>query len=107
MLQVFAANTAEVLTYHQKELNVSYPQEGWVEQNPMEILDAVHECLNQTVENLKQLSINPADIVAVGITNQRETTILWDTQTGKPLYNAIGNCNLASNNLIVPSHENI
>ncbi|XP_001603134.1 glycerol kinase-like isoform X1 [Nasonia vitripennis] len=86
---VFAANTAEVLTYHQKELKVSYPQEGWVEQDPMEILEAVHECLNQTVENLKQLTINPADIVAIGITNQRETTIVWDTKTGKPLYNAI------------------
>ena len=57
----------------------------------MEILDAVYECLNQTVENLKQLTINPADIVAVGITNQRETSIVWDSQTGKPLYNAIGN----------------
>ncbi|XP_031779656.1 glycerol kinase-like isoform X2 [Nasonia vitripennis] len=55
----------------------------------MEILEAVHECLNQTVENLKQLTINPADIVAIGITNQRETTIVWDTKTGKPLYNAI------------------
>lgn len=79
------------MTYHQKELKISYPQEGWVEQDPIEILDAVYECLNQTVENLKQLAINPADIVAVGITNQRETTIVWDSQTGKPLYNAIGN----------------
>ncbi|KAL7293240.1 hypothetical protein TKK_0013380 [Trichogramma kaykai] len=86
---IFAANTAEVLTYHQKELKVFYPKEGWVEQDPMEILDAVHECLTQTVENLKQLTINPADIVAIGITNQRETTIAWDTQTGKPLHNAI------------------
>ncbi|XP_014203524.2 glycerol kinase-like [Copidosoma floridanum] len=86
---VFTANTAEVLTYHQKKLKLSYPQEGWVEQDPMEILEAVHECLNQTVENLKQLMINPADIVAIGITNQRETTIVWDSQTGKPLYNAI------------------
>ena len=78
------------MTYHQKELKVSYPKEGWVEQDPMEILEATLECLTQTVENLKQLTINPVDIVALGITNQRETTIVWDTETGKPLYNAIG-----------------
>lgn len=40
--------------------------------------------------NLRQLTIDPADIVAIGITNQRETTVVWDSVTGQPLYNAIG-----------------
>ncbi|CAK9813819.1 Glycerol kinase 3 [Anthophora plagiata] len=86
---VFAADTAEVLTYHQVSISQSCPKEGWVEQDPMEILKAVRECLNQTVFNLRQLTIDPSDIVAVGITNQRETTVVWDSITGEPLYNAI------------------
>lgn len=90
VLQVFATNTAEVLTYHQISISRTSPQEGWVEQDPLEILRAVKECLRQTVFNLKQLRIDPADIVAIGITNQRETTVVWDSVTGEPLYNAIG-----------------
>lgn len=87
---MFAADTAEVLTYHQISTSLSYPKEGWVEQDPIEILSAVTECLNQTVINLQQLTIDPSDIVAIGIANQRETTVIWDSITGEPLYNAIG-----------------
>ncbi|XP_032667274.1 glycerol kinase isoform X1 [Odontomachus brunneus] len=86
---VFAANTAEVLTYHQVPISKICPQEGWVEQDPVEILRAVRECLNQTIHNLRQLTIDPSDIVAIGVTNQRETTVVWDSVTGEPLYNAI------------------
>ncbi|XP_071638145.1 glycerol kinase 3 [Temnothorax longispinosus] len=86
---VFAADTAEVLTYHQVSISQTCPKEGWVEQDALEILRAVRECLKQTVFNLKQLTIDPADIVAIGITNQRETTVVWDSVTGEPLYNAI------------------
>ncbi|XP_043516604.1 glycerol kinase-like [Frieseomelitta varia] len=86
---VFAADTAEVLTYHQVSISQSCPKEGWVEQDPIEILQAVRECINQTVFNLRQLTIDPSDIIAIGITNQRETTVVWDSITGEPLYNAI------------------
>ncbi|XP_011640320.1 glycerol kinase-like [Pogonomyrmex barbatus] len=86
---VFAADTAEVLTYHQVSISQICPKEGWVEQDALEILRAVRECLKQTVFNLRQLTIDPADIVAIGITNQRETTVVWDSVTGEPLYNAI------------------
>ncbi|XP_014296710.1 glycerol kinase isoform X3 [Microplitis demolitor] len=86
---VFAADTAEVLTYHQTTVPLIYPHEGWVEQDPVEIITAVRECLNQTVINLEQLRIDPADIVAIGVTNQRETTVVWDHVTGEPLNNAI------------------
>ena len=89
-LKVFAARNAEALTYHQIEISQICPREGWVEQDPVEILNKTKECINQTVENLKQMDINPSDIVATGITNQRETTIVWDKVTGEPLYNAIG-----------------
>jgi glycerol kinase len=55
----------------------------------VELLQTVIECVCKTVENLKNLDIDPGDIKAIGVCNQRETTIVWDKLTGKPLYNAI------------------
>ncbi|XP_022819436.1 glycerol kinase 3-like isoform X2 [Spodoptera litura] len=86
---VFAANTSEVLTYHQITLKRFSPQEGWVEQDALEILNAVLECIEVTTDNLRKLDINPEDVVGIGITNQRETTIVWNSVTGQPLYSAI------------------
>lgn len=87
---MFASKTAEVLTYHQLPIKHITPKEGWVEQDPMEIIHSVFETIKVTCDNLKKLDIDPEDIVAVGITNQRETTVVWDSTTGKPLYNALG-----------------
>lgn len=59
----------------------------------MEILDAVNSCAEQAIEkltNLTSIKYNKTDIIAIGITNQRETIVIWDKFTGKPLYNAIG-----------------
>ncbi|XP_039295816.1 glycerol kinase-like [Nilaparvata lugens] len=93
----FASNTAEVLTYHQREVRLIYPREGWVEQDPLEVMEAVHECIERTVANLRHLDIDPSALVATGISNQRETTVVWDKLTGKPLYNAIGQwCSVSS-----------
>ncbi|CAG9783740.1 unnamed protein product [Diatraea saccharalis] len=86
---VFAANTSEVLTYHQLPLKRFSPRDGWVEQDALEILAAVTECIEVTVDNLRKLDINPEDLVGVGITNQRETSIVWNSVTGQPLYSAI------------------
>ncbi|KAJ1526179.1 hypothetical protein ONE63_009338 [Megalurothrips usitatus] len=86
---VFAARTAEVLTYHQVSVPSLCPNEGWVEQDPLVLMGAVIECVEKTVENLRHLEIDPNDIVAIGVSNQRETTVVWDVITGKPLYNAI------------------
>ena len=63
-----------------------YPQEGWVEHDPMEIWSSQYGVM---MEVLAKSGINPKDISAIGITNQRETTIVWDKNTGKPVYNAI------------------
>lgn len=62
-----------------------------MEQDPTEILIAVQQCIKKAVEILQADSVEPSDIVAVGITNQRETTVVWDSITGEPLHNAIGN----------------
>lgn len=86
---IFKAHSSEVVTFYQKEISQQFPQEGWVEQDPMAILEVVTTCIKKAVEQLVTLGGDPKDIVAIGVTNQRETTIVWDSQTGKPLYNAI------------------
>jgi glycerol kinase len=63
-----------------------YPQPGWVEHDPMEIWDKTRQVVRQT---LKKGRVQAGEIAAVGITNQRETTLAWDSDTGLPLYNAI------------------
>lgn len=70
----------------QQEFKQYFPQSGWVEHNPADIWSTVVQtCKNVFIQN--NVSIN--DIVAIGITNQRETTLVWDKATGEPLYNAI------------------
>ncbi len=63
-----------------------YPQPGWVEHRPQELW---HKTLQVTDAAFQQASCSWADVDSVGITNQRETTILWDKTTGEPVYNAI------------------
>lgn len=86
---LFKAGTAEVVASHQEELAQIHPKEGWVEQDPMEILRIVESCIENTIDKLISLGGCVDDIVSVGITNQRESTVLWDRITGKPLYNSI------------------
>ncbi len=70
----------------QKEFDQYYPGPGWVEHNPMEIWSSE---LSVTTEAMALLDARPENIAAIGITNQRETTIIWDRHTGDPVYNAI------------------
>uniref|UniRef100_A0A4W4GHU0 glycerol kinase n=1 Tax=Electrophorus electricus TaxID=8005 RepID=A0A4W4GHU0_ELEEL len=84
---VFNAKTAELLSHHQVEIQQSFPKEGWVEEDPKEILQSVYECMDRTCEKLTQLNIDISNIKAIGVTNQRETTIVWDKETGEPFYN--------------------
>lgn len=70
----------------QHEFTQIYPHTGWVEHNPMEILFSQ---LQSVMEVMAQSKATAEDIAAIGITNQRETTIVWDKSTGKPIYNAI------------------
>ncbi|XP_034469902.1 glycerol kinase isoform X2 [Hippoglossus hippoglossus] len=86
---VFNSKTAELLSHHQVEIKQSFPKEGWVEEDPKEILNSVYECMERTCEKLTQLNIDISNIKAIGVTNQRETTVVWDKETGEPLYNAI------------------
>nr|XP_044996839.1 glycerol kinase isoform X1 [Jaculus jaculus] len=86
---VFNSKTAELLSHHQVEIKQEFPREGWVEQDPKEILQSVYECIEKTCEKLGQLNIDISNIKAIGVSNQRETTVVWDKLTGEPLYNAL------------------
>lgn len=86
---LFRANTTEVIAFHQESLSSKFPQEGWVEQDPIEILNVVKKCIKHTVEKLEKIGGSVSDIAAVGITNQRESTLVWDKYTGEPLHNLI------------------
>ena len=70
----------------QKEFTQFYPKEGWVEHDPMEIYSSQYAVM---MEVIAQSGVDAREISAIGITNQRETTILWDSATGRPIYNAI------------------
>lgn len=76
----------EIVAKGQYEFQQIYPNSGWVEHNPYEILDSQLRSVSSALFNG---GIDPKEIAAIGITNQRETTILWDKETGKPVYNAI------------------
>lgn len=70
----------------QREFGQHYPKPGWVEHDPMEIYSSQYSVLTEV---LAQSGVDPAQVAAIGITNQRETTIVWDRETGRPVYNAI------------------
>jgi glycerol kinase len=75
-----------IVAQGQREFQQIYPQGGWVEHDPFEILTSQ---MSSVVEVLGKAGLRPRDLAAVGITNQRETTIVWDRETGRPVYNAI------------------
>ena len=76
----------DICSVAQKEFTQYFPQPGWVEHDPKEIWSSQYGVM---LEAMRQLGSNGADIAAIGITNQRETTIVWDAETGEPVYNAI------------------
>ncbi|PVU94709.1 hypothetical protein BB561_002309 [Smittium simulii] len=81
--------SGKVITSHQVEYTNSYPEPGWVQKSPEEILSSVNESIDECLSKLDKAGYSASDIVSVGITNQRETTIAWDSETGEPLYDAI------------------
>src|SRR6266540_3624493 len=79
-------HSGKVVCFDQKEHEQIYPKPGWVEHRPDEIWERTQTVIKG---GLAKGNIDPKDIAAVGVTNQRETTVVWDKKTGKPYYNAI------------------
>jgi len=94
-----------LITYYQETIQIITPNPGWVEQDPNEILNKTILCIEKAIEQLHELGYNKSNIkgtnkktkesnlkifsLVIGVTNQRETTILWDKYTGKALHNAL------------------
>lgn len=78
--------SGDIMSVAQKEFTQYFPADGWVEHDPMEIWSSQ---VGVVSEAMARLGVNAEDVAALGITNQRETTIVWDRNTGKPVYNAI------------------
>ena len=79
-------NEQNIVCVQPREFEQIYPHQGWVEHNPMEIWSSQYGVMNEVIA---QSGVDPRDIAGIGITNQREPTILWDKNTGRPVYNAI------------------
>src|ERR1700734_2438248 len=78
--------SGRIVSSAQKEHEQIYPKPGWVEHDPEEIWRRTREVVD---EAMRLKSLRPGQLAAVGITNQRETTVLWNRKTGKPLHNAL------------------
>jgi len=76
----------EIVSRAAKEFKQYYPQPGWVEHDPLEIWDSQLEAARRAIDSIK---ISPKRIAAIGLTNQRETSLLWERENGRPVYNAI------------------
>ncbi len=79
-------NEQNIIEIQQREFTQHYPKQGWVEHDPMEIWSSQYGVLNEVVA---RSGVDANQIAAIGITNQRETTVVWEKSTGRPIYNAI------------------
>jgi len=79
-------HAGRVVSVDQKEHRQIYPKPGWVEHDPLEVWDRTREVMQVALE---KSGLNPDDLAAIGITNQRETTVVWEKATGRPIYNAL------------------
>ncbi len=79
-------HSGNIAAVDQKEHEQIYPKPGWVEHDPLEIWEKTKSVMNGA---LQKSGLKSAEIAAIGVTNQRETTVVWDKRTGKPVYNAI------------------
>ncbi|ROW03345.1 hypothetical protein VSDG_01453 [Cytospora chrysosperma] len=79
----------EPVANYQIEFDNLYPESGWHEHDPMELLHTVQDCIEGAMGQFRDLGYSAKDIRSIGITNQRETAVVWDTTTGEPLYNAV------------------
>ena len=79
-------HSAEIVGKAQQDFQQIFPASGWVEHDPEAIWDSQLQTMRMA---LREAELEPSQVAAIGITNQRETTVVWDRKTGEPVYNAI------------------
>jgi len=89
---VYEAQTGKVIAEHQIEVEQLFPHESWVEQRPGSLLKSVEDCIEVVCGKLNDAGVSLDRLKGLGITNQRETTVVWDRITGEPLNNAVVWC---------------
>jgi len=102
---IFEAQTGNVIAEHQIEVEQLFPHESWVEQKPEALLSSVSECVEVVCGQLEAGGYSLDQVAGVGITNQRETTVVWDKLTGRPLYNAVVWCDARNGVQVQRLHE--
>ncbi|CAM0138803.1 Glycerol kinase [Umbelopsis sp. WA50703] len=85
-------NDGKLITSHQLEFDQIYPRPGWIEHDPMDLVKSVNKCIVEAVRKFEMMGYDVQAIKTVGVTNQRETVLVWDRNTGKALYNALVWC---------------
>jgi glycerol kinase len=83
---ILYSHAGDILGVAQREFQQIFPKSGWVEHNPIEIWESQLAVAREVIAACK---LSPSEIAAIGITNQRETTVVWDRKSGLPIYNAI------------------
>lgn len=87
---IYVTPNFDELCSHEVRIDQISPKEGWLEHDPKEVMNAVHECAKVAIHQLPHHGYSKANITCIGITNQRETVVMWNKQNGEPLHNAIG-----------------
>lgn len=87
---IYKTPSFEEVCSHEVRIAQISQQQGWLEHDPKEIIVAVRECAKVAIHLLPNHGFSKSNIACIGITNQRETVVLWNKETGQPLHNAIG-----------------
>ncbi|KAI8393648.1 uncharacterized protein BYT42DRAFT_14210 [Radiomyces spectabilis] len=94
-----------LVTSYQRNFEQIYPRPGWIEHDPRELISCTKKCMVEAMRKFEWMGHKAHHLKAIGITNQRETTILWDKETGEPLYNAIVWGDTRTNKMVKKLHN--
>lgn len=102
---IYKTPNFEELCSHEVRIKQISKKEGWLEHDPKEIIDAIRECAKVAIHLLPNHGFSKSNVSCIGITNQRETVLMWNKDTGEPLHNAIGKSHDLLNDTDLPQSK--